>query len=804
MRALLKDIRYGIRSLARHPGFTVVAVITLALGIGANTAIFSVVNAVLLRPLPFNNPERIVWLWDTQPQLATAPTSLPDFLGWKEQNRSFEDLAAFLSGDMFLDAGDGTTNTRVGLVTPELFSVFHVSPILGRTFTDEETLPGRFRVAVLSESMWQSHFGSDPKVLGRTIQLSGAAYTIIGVMPAGFSYPDRAELWRPLVIDPAKLDPGPHFLNVVGRLKPGITLAQAQADMSTIAVRLSQQYKEKNAGHGVKLEPLTNVVVGDVGLALYVLMGAVGFVLLIACANLANLMLARVGARQKEIAVRTALGASRLHIVRQLLTESIMLALVGGGAGLLLAIWAVSAIASLSGDTIPRVHEINVDPRVAGFTLLVSVVTGVLFGLAPALQVSKPNLNDALKESGRTTAGLRRNRFRSVLVVSEVALSLVLLIGAGLMIKSFARLSQIDTGFNPAQVMTLAVALLPSKYPEGKQVAQTYSQILERAASSPGVISAAATSYLPLTGSNESDSFTIEGRPPIAKEAQPSLEYRIVTPRYFESMGMPLLSGRDFADADTRQSPNVVVINDVFARRHFAGENPLGHRLRLQGQERDPLLIIGVVRDARDIWLDQEPTPEVYVPFLQDPLSTEYQRAMTIVARTQSDPGAIAGALRGAVTSVDKSLPVYALKPMTEYLHDSLSRRRFNLVLLSVFGGVALLLAAVGIYGVISYGVTQRTHEMGIRMALGARPRDVLRLVVRQAMMLALGGVGIGLLAAWALTRLIKSLLFNVGVTDPLTFSVIALLMTLIALLACLVPARRATKVDPLVALRYE
>jgi putative ABC transport system permease protein len=515
-------------------------------------------------------------------------------------------------------------------------------------------------------------------------------------------------------------------------------------------------------------------------------------------------MLARVGARQKEIALRTALGASRLRIVRQLLTESIMLAVAGGAAGLLLAIWAVSWIVSLSADTIPRVHEISVDPRVAGFTLLVSVVTGVLFGLAPALQVSRPDLTDALKEGGRTTAGLRRNRLRSALVISEVALCLVLLVGAGLMIRSFAKLNQIDPGFKPAQVLTLGVALLRTKYPEEEQVAQTYSQILERVANAPGVLSAGATSYLPLTGSNESDSFTIEGRPPIAKEAEPSTEYRVVTPRYFESMGMPLLSGRDFVESDTRQSPNVVVINEAFARRHFAGENPLGHRLKLQGQEREPLLIIGVVRDARDIWLDQQPTPEVYVPFLQDPLSPDYQRSMTIVARTKSDPGAIAGPLRAVVTSVDKSLPVYALKPMTEYLHDSLARRRFNLILLSIFGGVALTLAAVGIYGVISYGVTQRTHEMGIRMALGAQPRDVLKLVVRQAMVLALGGVGVGLLAAWALTRLMKSLLFNVGVTDPLTLAAITLLMTLVALIACLVPARRATKVDPLVALRYE
>ena len=803
METIFKDIRYGIRSLGKHPGFTAIAVITLALGIGANTAIFSVVNAVLLRPLPFDKPERIVWLWDTQPQLSIAPTSLPDFLGWKEQNRSFDHLAAFQGGNMFVDAGDGSTDAPVGLVTPELFSVFHVSPILGRTFTNEETQPGRFRVAVLSHSMWQSRFGSDPNVSGRTIQLNGATYTIIGVMPAGFSFPGRAELWRPLPIDPSKLDPGPHYLNVVGRLKPGVRLAQAQADMSTIAARLSQQYKEKNAGHGVKVEPLTNVVVGDVGLALYVLLGAVGFVLLIACANLANLMLARVGTRQKEIAVRTALGASRLRIVRQLLTESVMLAVVGGGAGLLLAIWAVRWIVSLSADTLPRVHELSVDPRVAGFTLLISVVTGVLFGLAPALQVSRPDLNDALKESGRSTAGLRRNRLRSALVVSEVALSLVLLVGAGLMIRSFAKLNQVDPGVKSAEVMTMGVAVLPKQYPDDWQVAQIYSQILERAASAPGVVSAGAISDLPLTGSNISDSFTIEGRPPIAKEAEPSTEYHIVTPRYFESMGIPLLSGRDVAHTDTRQSPNVVVINEVFARRHFAGENPLGHRLKLQGQERDPLLIIGVVGNARQLGLDQQPTPEVYVPLLQDPLSLNY-RAMTIVARSKSDPGAIAAPLRAAVTSVDKSLPVYALKPMTEYLHDSLLRRRFNLILLSVFGGVALLLAAVGIYGVISYGVTQRTHEMGIRMALGAKPRDVLKLVVRHAMVLALGGVGIGLLASWALTRLMKGLLFSVSVTDPMTFIAIAVLMTLIALLACLIPARRATKVDPLVALRYE
>ncbi|MCM3901970.1 MAG: ABC transporter permease [Pyrinomonadaceae bacterium] len=805
MDTLFKDIRYGVRSLARHPGFTAIAVITLALGIGANTAIFSVVNAVLLRPLPFADPERIVWLWDTQPQLPTAPTSLPDFLDWKEQNRSFEHLAAFQSGNMFFNAGDGTEDVPVGLVTPEMFSLFRVSPILGRTFTNEETLPGeRSRLAVLSYSTWQNKFGSDPNVIGRTIQLSGTTHTIIGVMQSGFSFPERSQLWRPLPIDPKQLDRGPHYLRVVGRLKRDVTLAQAQADMSAIATRLAQEHPEKIAGHGVKLERLTDVVVGDIGLALFVFLGAVGFVLLIACANLANLMLARVGARQKEIAVRTALGASRLHIVRQLLTESIMLAVTGGAAGLLLAIWAVSWVVALSPDTIPRVHEISVDPRVAGFTLLVSLATGVLFGLAPALQVSRPDLTDALKESGRTTAGLRGNRLRGALVMSEVALSLVLLIGAGLMIRSFAKLNQVDPGFNPDRVLTLGVALLNTKYPTDEQVATTYSQIMERAATVPGVVSAGAISDLPLSGSNTSDYFTIEGRPAIAKEAEPLTEYRVVTPRYFESMGIPLLAGRDFTETDTKKSPNVVVINESFVRRHFGEENPLGHRLKLQGQERDPLLIVGVVGNVRDFGLDELPTPGAYVPFLQDPLSKTYVRSMTIVARTKSDPGAIAGSLRAAVTSMDKSLPVYALKPMTEYLRDSLARRRFNMVLLSGFSGLALVLAAIGIYGVISYGVAQRTREMGIRMALGAQSRDVLKLIIRQAMLLTLGGVAIGLLASFALTRLMKSLLFSVSVTDPLTFAVIALLLTLIALLACLIPARRATKVDPLVALRYE
>jgi putative ABC transport system permease protein len=804
---MIQDLRFGLRMLLKHPGFTLIAALTLALGIGANTAIFSVVNAVLLRPLPFAEPERLMWLWDTTPQNSAMPASLPDFLDWKEQSRSFEHLAAFQSGPMFLDTGDGARETLVGQVTPEMFALLRVSPTPGRSFTAEETLPGRSRVAVLSRALWQNRFGSDPNVIGRTVELSGAAYTVIGVMPTDFSFPNQpnqVDLWRPLPIDPDRLDRGPHYLRVVGRLRPGVTDAAAQAEMSAIAARLAQQYPEKIAGHGVRLEPLRDVIVGDIGPALFILLGAVGFVLLIACANVASLLLARVAVRGPEIAVRTALGASRLRIMRQLLTESVMLSVCGGGAGLLIAFWSVNWLVSLGTGMIPREREIAVDPRMAGFTLLISVATGVLFGIAPALEVSGAVHADALKGGGRASAGAHRNRFRSALVISEVALSFVLLIGAGLMIRSFAKLNQVDPGFNSERTLTMGVTLLRSKYPEDERVASFYSQLLERAAATPGVESVGAISGLPLSGSSVNLPFTIEGRPPVARQAQPITEYRIVTPRYFESIGIPLLAGRDVTETDTKQTPNVVVINEAFARRHFAGENPLGQHIRLQVQERDPLLIVGVAGNVRHFGLEEQPFPEVYVPFLQHPLSKTYQRSMTIVARSKTEPGAVTGSLRAALTSLDKSLPVYALKPMSEYLRDSLARRRFNLILMSVFGGVAMALAAVGIYGVISYGVTQRTHEIGIRLALGAQPRQLVNLVVRQGMALAFGGVALGLLAALSLTRLMKTLLFEVSPTDPLTFIAIALLLTFVALLAALVPARRATKVDPITALRCE
>jgi putative ABC transport system permease protein len=804
MAILIQDLRYAARMMLKQPLFTGVALVALALGIGANTAIFTVVNSVLLRPLPYADPDHLVWVWDTQPQLAAAPASLPDFLDWKDQNQSFEHMAAFLSGNMFVDNGNGTQNTRVGLVTPDFFSLFRVTPLLGRTFSEEETQPGRFRVAVLSQAMWQRRFGSDPGVIGQSMELSGAAYTIVGVIPSGFGYPDGAEVWRPLPIDTKQLNRGPHYLSVVGRLRPDVSLAQAQADMSAIAARLAEAYPEKIAGHGIKLQLLADYVVGDIKPALLVILAAVGFVLLIACANVANLLLSRAAARENEVAIRTALGASRSRIVRQLLTEGVLLAAAGGAAGLLVAVWGVDSLVTLAPDAIPRVHEIGIDARVAAFTMLISLLTGIVFGLAPALQLSKPDLSDGLKESGRTTAGVYRSRLRSVLVVSEIALSLVLLVGAGLMIRSFAKLNAINPGFNPANLLTMGVTLLPAKYPDDAQVAAFYSQIFERLVTAPGVKAAGAISDLPLSGSSTSDYFTIEGRPAIPKAEQPLTECRTVTPHYFEAMGIPLLLGRDFADTDTRNAPNVVVINEAFANKHFADENPIGQRIKLQGQFRDPPMIIGVVGDVHDFGLDEQPTPEAYFPYLQNPLNETYNRSMILVARTQSDPAALASSLRSELLSLDKGLPVYSLKPMTEYLRDSFSRRRFNMVLLSVFGAVALLLAAVGIYGVISYTVAQRTHEIGIRVAIGAQSQDILRLVIGQAMLLTFIGVAGGIAAALVLTRLMKSLLFEVSTTDLGTFVVISAVLTGVALVACFVPARRATKVDPMIALRYE
>ena len=529
---------------------------------------------------------------------------------------------------MFFDRGEGNEDIHVGLVTPDMFSLLRVSPILGRTFTEEETRPGHFRVAVLSHSLWKQRFGSDENVIGQTVSLSGFPYTIIGVMPAGFDSPNQSQLWRPFPIDPNSIDRGPHFLKVVARLKSNVTLDQAQAEMSAIAGRLAEAFPEKIAGHGVKLDPLHEVMIGNIRPILFVLLAAVGFVLLIACANVANLLLARAASRQKEIAVRTALGASRARIIKQLLTESVLLAIVGGALGFALSVWGVKVLTSLGANNIPRAKEIGLDWRVVGFTFSISILTGIIFGLVPALQVSKPDLNETLKESGRTTAGAHSGRVRSLLVIAEVALSLVLLVGAGLMIKSLHLLNEVKPGFNPDKLLTMGVTLLSARYPENQQVISIYQQLLERLGSVPGAESAAAISELPLAGNNTNDYFTIEGRPAIAKEEEPLAEYRVVTPDYFKSMGIPLLAGRDIAPTDTKQTPNVVVINESFARRHFPDEDAIGHRLKFQGQFRDPLLIVGIVGDVHHFGLDEKPDARSIRPVFARPAERRFLRAL--------------------------------------------------------------------------------------------------------------------------------------------------------------------------------
>jgi putative ABC transport system permease protein len=803
MESLLQDLRYGIRVLRKSPGFTLIAVLALALGIGANSAIFSVVNGVLLQPLPFDDPSRLVWVFDTQPQLATAPASLPDVLDWKEQNHSFEYLAAFTGGGGFLDQNDEAEVISGAMADADLFPLLRVSALFGRTFTAEENKPGANRVVILSYKLWQRRFNSDSGIVGQTITLSGRATTVIGVMPAGFDFPNHSEIWRPLEMDRTKTDRGPHFLNAIARLKPGTALEHSQAEMSTIAGQLAAAYPEKITGHGVKIEPLRDVLLGDIRPALFVLLGAVGFVLLIACANVANLLLARSAARQREFAIRTALGASRLRIIKQLLTESVLLSLVGGVAGLLIGVWGVRLLIGLGSGDIPRSEAIGLDRWVAAFTILLSLVTGIVFGLAPALQVSRPDLNESLKEGGRTSPGIRHNRVRNLLVVSEIALALVLLIGAGLMIRSFIRLHEVNPGFNSRNVLTMSVALLRVKYPEEQKVASIFQQLPLKLATVPGVQSAAAIKDLPLAGSDTSDYFAIEGRPDPPANDRPLVYYRVCTPGYFQTMGISLLAGRDFDERDTKQSPNVTLINEVFARTFFPNEDPIGKRLKLQGQQRDPLLIVGVVGNIRHQGLELEAVPEAYAPHLQDPVGTELSRSMTIVIRTAGD-AATARSVRDAAMSVDSGLPIFNVRLMEGYLYQSLARRRFNLLLLEIFAGVALALAGVGVYGVISYSVSQRAHEIGVRMALGAKRSDILGLVVRQGLALTLTGVALGIASAFVLTRFVTSLLYGVSPTDLLTFVVVPLILAGVALAASVVPASRATRVEPAIALRCE
>jgi len=812
METLFKDVRHGIRSLLKHPGFTTIAVVTLALGIGANTAIFSVINAVLLRPLPYHEPDRLVTIWEEMPQrgMYEIPVSFANLRDWVDQTKTLDQISSYTFTNLNL-SGVGEP-ARLGAVrsSANLFSLVGAAPLLGRLFLPEEDKEGANRVVILGHALWQSRFGSDSAIIGRSLTLDNQKHTVVGVMPSGFQFPvgfgylgkvlnDPIDLYVPLAATGKELGRGHYSFFAMGRLKPGITIDQARAEMTTIEGRLEQQYPDTNTGIGIKLVPTQEQTVKAIRPALLVLLGAVAFLLLIACANIANLMLARGASRQKELAIRAALGASRLRVVRLLLSESLMLSLAGGCLGLLLAVWGTNALVALAPDNIPRLNEVGVDARVFGFTLAVSLVTGIVFGLVPALHAAKPDLNEALREGLRGSMGSASGkRTRSVLVVVEVALSLVLIIGAGLMIKSFLRLQQMNIGFNPDHVLAVSVSLPSSRYPEDRQQVAFFQEALERLQSLPGIQSAGATTGLPLTLDIHGSDFRIEGHPEPEAGKEMIINTRSVSPGYFRTLGISLIKGRDFSDRDKSDAPAAAIINDELARIYFPGEDPIGKRISFDDRQ-SWISIVGIIGDVKQLGLDSSAKPEVYFPYLQ-----VVAPEMSLVIRTSSNPLSLAAALKSQIQAIDKDLPIDDAKTMQQLLAESSSGRRFNMLLLSVFAAVALVLAIVGIYGVMSYTVARRTHEIGIRVAVGAQPLDVFRMVIGQGMKLAIIGVACGLVGAFGLTRLMTTMLFGVEPTDPATFVSIAVLLTGVTLVACYIPARRATKVDPLVALRYE
>lgn len=804
MMTLWQDIRYGVRMLVKSPGFTIVALIVLALGIGANTSIFSVVNGVLLKPLSYPGAERLVWFEGINPKrgISDSSLSMPDYLDWQSQTDAFESMTAFVQGGIILSSDDAEPE-RVAraVVTASFFPTMGVNPVQGRPLLKEDESSGSEPVAVLSHGLWQRRFGANPSVLGSRITLSGSSITVVGVMPVGFNYPAKTEIWLPLKTDPGERRDN-RYLNVLARLKPTATLDGAQSQIDTVSARLRQQYTETNDGWSARLKSLRDWTARDVRTSLLLLLGAVGFVLLIACANVANLLLARASARRREIALRTALGAGRWRIIRQLLTETSLLAALGGVLGLVLSIILTKLLVAISPADVPRLDEIGLDARVLGFTVGVVGLVGLLFGLAPALQVSKTDLNDVLKEGGRgSNEGPGRNRVRALLVVSEIALSLLLLIGAGLLIKSFVLLRDVNSGFDAQNVLTMRVSLPGARYKGPQQQASFFHELTERVKALPGVEAAGATLTLPLGGSDFSvgRSFIREGRPLAAEEALDS-DYFVVTPDYFKTMRIPVKTGRSFTDRDTAETPPVVIVNERIARRVFAGEDPIGKRITVWRDEKFPREIIGVVGDVKSSRLDTETGYQIYVPYAQD----AGWGALSLAVRSKGEPEALTSQVRGAILSIDKNQPAHDIKTMNDVFSASVANTRLVVLLFGTFAMFALLLTSIGIYGVIAYSVAQRTHEIGIRLALGAQTKDVLRMVITQGMILALIGAALGLAGAFAATRVMRNLLYGVSATDPLIFIGVSLLLTVIALLACYIPARRATKVDPLIALRYE
>ena len=800
---MYNDLRYAVRQLAKNPGFTAVAVLTLALGIGANTAIFSIVNAVLLRPFPYQAPERLVIINERVLAGNGIPPSYPNFVDWRAQNTAFASIAAVRGNESFNLMGAGEPERLQGrLVSAEFFSTLGIKPLHGRDFLSEEDTPDASPAVVLSYGFWQRRFGGDPNVLGKQLTLNNQSFTVVGVTPPNFQFGMEADVTVPIGLQAKRFanrgsDPG---TGVVARLKPGVSQQQAETDLNLVAARLEQQYPKTNKGRRVLLTPLHEDIVASVRQPLLILLGAVGLVLLIACANVANLLLVRSSVRQKEMAVRVALGASRSTLVRQLLTESVLLAALGTALGILLAFWSMSFIASRLPDGIPRVQEARVDAPALLFTLAVSLLTSLLFGLAPALQASRPILTEGLKEGDRGSSGPRQ-RLRSVLVVGEVALTLTLLVGAGLLIQSFRRVLEVDPGFKAKNLLTMQVSV---NNPDGQQVANFFEELQQNVRSLPGVKSVAVSNGIPF-GSTNFPTFLIEGRP--ETENKPSgLRYH-VSPAYFQTMGIELIQGRLFTAEDTPATPSVAIIDEVLARRFFPNENPLGHRLKVS-TEAPGIEIVGIVRHAEPKSLDaQGPAPaQFYFSFNQIPAERlpGYVRRINLLTRTDVEPLSLASAVRNQVAALNKDQAVFNVRTMEQTLAQSVAARRFSMLLLTVFAVVALALASLGIYGLMSYAVAQRTREIGVRMALGAQVSDVLKLVVGQAMKLAVVGVALGLVASVALTRLMKTLLFGVGANDPLTFAGVSLVLLSVALLASWLPSRRAGKVDPIVALRYE
>jgi putative ABC transport system permease protein len=800
---VLADLKFALRQLLKSPGFTFVAVFTLALGIGACTAIFSVINGVLLRPLDYPEAERLMVLKETQlPDFSQFSVSPPNFLDWEKQLKSFERMAAYNGTSLNL-TGDGEPQRLVGVkATAHYFDVYRIKPVLGRTFLSEEDAPGKEKVVVLSHPLWQRLFGGAENVIGRPLQLNGEPYTIIGVAPAGFGAAANTDAWVPMAFpadETAGDNRGAHYINVIARLKAGVTPAQADAELKVLAAQLAKQYPDSNKGWGAFAVRLLDYTVRDVRAVLYTLLGAVGCVLLIACANIANLLLARASARHREISIRAALGAGRGRLMRQLLTESVLLAVVGGTLGILFAKWGLDALLALAPASLPRIAAIQLDATVLAGSMALSLLTGVIFGLAPAWLAARTDVNEALKQGSRgSTEGGARGRLRGTLVVVEVAAALVLLAGAGLLVRSFVTLAHVDPGFTPEHATLLRLSLPGKKYGKPAQQVAFADALLARLAALPGVTAVGMTHAMPIVG-DWVLGFTLNGRPPIAPSDLPNTNYYSVTPGYFPAMGIRLVRGRLFNERDDAKAPRVALINETLARQHFPHEDPIGKQINVTNGPDTWREIVGIVSDVKQYGVDRPTTNQTYEPYAQQPYGNP-----NFVIRTAGPPAAILSSLRPAIYAVDKDQPVASIRPLEAIMADNIARQRFAMTLLTVFAVVALIIAAVGIYGVMAYTVTQRTGEIGIRLALGAQPRDVLQLILTHGGKLVGAGLLLGLVLALAGGRIVQSILFSTNARDPLTFAAITTLLALVALVACLLPARRATKVDPMVALRAE